>query len=154
MAEDLKATAKKNARTEASSAASSSVAPRRPSCRYGASCYRKNHHHLEDEAHPGDYDYKDPADEEDDVDDPEVDDRQECEYGTNCYRKNPQHRRDFKHTHKPNPRRRAKTKAAKVLDKDDEDGDYDSSFIDDDSVQDITDDEISEEEWVPSEDDD
>ncbi len=32
--------------------------PSRPSCPYGASCYRKNPQHLEDEAHPGDVDYK------------------------------------------------------------------------------------------------
>ena len=30
----------------------------RPSCSYGASCYRKNPQHKVDAAHPGDNDYK------------------------------------------------------------------------------------------------
>jgi aprataxin and PNK-like factor len=88
----------------------------------------------------------------DDPDDDD-DDRPECEYGVNCYRKNPQHRRDFKHTHKPNPKRRAKAKKQRK-DEDEEDDDYDSSFIDDDSMADISHDEESEDEYIPSDDDD
>ena len=35
---------------------------RRPSCAYGASCYRKNPAHRKDTAHPGDHDFKDITD--------------------------------------------------------------------------------------------
>jgi len=44
---DLKATAAKRV-------------PPRPSCNYGATCYRKNPKHKDEEAHPGDDDYQDP----------------------------------------------------------------------------------------------
>ncbi len=114
---DLKATANKN--TEE---------PKRKCCAYGASCYRKNPQHRLEEAHPGDDDYKSDDDEDDDVDDK----RPECEYGVNCYRKNPQHRKDYKHTAKPNPKRRAKTKAAN---KKKNKSDYDSGDEDDDSTK-------------------
>ena len=35
---------------------------KRPSCAFGASCYRKNTAHRKDAAHPGDHDFKDIAD--------------------------------------------------------------------------------------------
>ena len=35
---------------------------RRPSCSFGASCYRKNPAHRNDTAHPGDHDFKDDTD--------------------------------------------------------------------------------------------
>merc|ERR1719462_1039829 len=66
---------------------------KRPSCPFGASCYRKNPAHRQDHAHPGDRDFHQDSDEN--VDKPE------CEYGVDCYRKNPQHRKDFKHTVRP-----------------------------------------------------
>jgi len=136
LARDLKATAAKRV-------------PGRPHCPFGATCYRKNPIHREEEAHPGDEDYE--VDEvEPDVD--EDDNRPECEYGLNCYRKNPQHKRDFKHTRKPNPKRRAKQKKTAVDDEDHDD--YESSFIDDESVEDISHDEESEEEWIPTDDED
>jgi len=129
---------------------------RRSSCPFGSGCYRKNPQHRQDEAHPGDDDYKDPA-----AVDAEDEDKPECEYGTDCYRQNPQHRRDYRHTVKPRPPKRkaakkAKDKAAKKRKAagSDED-DYDSSFIDDDEElsdeRDLTSEE--EEEWKPEDDD-
>jgi len=86
------------------------------------------------------------------VDDEDDEGKPECEYGVDCYRKNPQHRQDFKHTRKPNPKRRAKAK--KVVDEDEDEDGYESSFIDDDSLKDISHDEESEDEYIPSDDDD
>jgi len=96
----------------------------RSSCLYGSSCYRKNPKHREDEAHPGDEDYRDPTEEESDDGD-----RPECEYGAECYRRNPQHRKDFSHSNKPQPKREAK-KGKKRQTKN-EDDEYESDFIND-----------------------
>jgi len=92
----------------------------RPVCSYGSGCYRKNPRHFEQESHPGDDDYQ--LDQQD-----EDDDRPECEYGMDCYRKNPDHRKQFKHTKKPQPKRRAKQA------KKNDDDEYESDFIDDES---------------------
>ena len=100
----------------------------RPSCSYGASCYRKNPVHRREEAHPGDDDYEEhPA-----VDlEENEEDKPECEYGLECYRKNPQHRRDYKHTRKAQPQRKAKVKKGGKKKKTEDDYDSDDSFIDD-----------------------
>ena len=87
----------------------------------------------------------------------DTEDKPECEYGLDCYRKNPQHRKDYKHSTRPRQaKRKAKDKAAKKKVKTDEDNeDYDSSFIDDDDdddLNDITDDEESVDEWTPDDD--
>ena len=75
----------------------------RTSCPYGPSCYRRNPEHFQEEAHPGDPDYKDPMTEEEEA--KEADGRPECEYGADCYRRNPEHRKQFKHTHRPGLRK-------------------------------------------------
>jgi hypothetical protein len=74
----------------------------RAACRYGAACYRKNPQHFQVEAHPGDADYAEPEEGGED------DKRPECEYGLGCYRKNPDHKRRYKHTRRPQPKRKAK----------------------------------------------
>ena len=51
----------KENRAEPEPVSSKPQKPARKSCPYGASCYRKNPVHRVDEAHPGDDDYKDPA---------------------------------------------------------------------------------------------
>ena len=104
------------------------VKPKRPSCGYGATCYRKNPAHRTEEAHPGDEDFRDPDQADDDEDD-EDDGRPECEYGRDCYRKNPEHRKDFKHSVRK--ARKAKVAAKKKGAARDAD-DYESDFIDDD----------------------
>jgi aprataxin and PNK-like factor len=116
--------------------------PKKPSCPYGSSCYRKNPAHRLEEAHPGDPDFVSPEEDKDD------DDRPECEFGTNCYRKNPAHRRDFKHTVKPQPKRKAKAPKKK-----NDDDDLDDSFIDDDDDSPV-DDTDDDENWKISSDDD
>jgi len=110
----------------------------RPSCPHGASCYRKNPIHFKEEAHPGDPDFKDPDEAASD------DERPECEFGTNCYRKNPDHKKNFKHSHKPQPKRRVKAKKKAQAD----DDDLDDSFIDDDSEESI-DDTDDDEDYEP-----
>jgi len=146
-------------------AAGATPAPpsRRSSCPFGSACYRKNPQHRQDEAHPGDDDFKDPVatvPQDDNADDNADDDRPECEYGTDCYRQNPQHRKDYRHTAKPRPaKRKAAAKAAAAKKKKKNAGsdaeDYDSSFIDDDEdlsdERDLTSEE--EEEWKPGDDD-
>ena len=100
--------------------------PKRPSCAYGGTCYRKNPAHRTEEAHPGDEDFRD-LDQADD-DDNEDDGRPECEYGRDCYRKNPEHRKDFRHSVRK--ARKAKVAAKKKETAKDAD-DYESDFIDD-----------------------
>jgi len=124
--------------------------PLRSSCMFGSSCYRKNPAHRVEEAHPGDDDYVDPAD--DHVAD-ENDDRPECEFGTACYRKNPDHKRQFKHCKQPQQKRRAKKeKKGKIAKKKKED-DYDSgdSFIDDEEEDNWSPpvDDSDDEDWTP-----
>jgi PBZ domain len=75
----------------------------RAACRYGAGCYRKNPRHFQLEAHPGDADYAEPEE-----GGGEDDKRPECEYGLKCYRKNPDHKKRYKHTRRPQPKRKAK----------------------------------------------
>merc|ERR1712180_303472 len=124
---------------------------KRPSCLYGKiGCTRKNPQHFSAEAHPGDDDYVEIAqssENEGDENNDDTEDKPECEYGLDCYRKNPQHRKDYKHSTRPRQaKRKAKDKAAKKKVKTDDDNeDYDSSFIDDDEddLNDITDDEES-----------
>ncbi|XP_059083025.1 aprataxin and PNK-like factor isoform X2 [Tigriopus californicus] len=144
-----------------------SATRRRKQCQFGSNCYRKNPQHRKELSHPGDRDYdSDPkvpkvSDSDDDSDNESDqtagsdDDRPECDFGKNCYRKNPQHRKEYKHTTNPRPKRKAKTAAAAKKGKPQGSGsEYDGSFIDDDSdVKDISHDETSEEEYVPSEDD-
>lgn len=112
-------------------------------CRFGGSCYRKNPAHFRDESHPGDDDYDQAADDED-----EDDGRPECEYGVDCYRKNPSHKRNYKHTHKPQPKRVVKQVKAKK--KDGEDDEYESDFIDDDEMDEPIDDTDEDENWAPN----
>lgn len=59
---------------------------RRPKCKYGDKCYRRNPEHKADYSHIGDPDYS------------TIDDREECPYGIKCYRKNPLHKAQFKHS--------------------------------------------------------
>merc|ERR1712059_15694 len=120
---------------------------KKPSCPFGASCYRKNPAHRQEAAHPGDPDYVDPDAEDEHVD--EDDERPECEYGMECYRKNPAHRKDFKHTKKPQLKRKAKAKVHKKK----EDDEFDDSFIDDDEDEPV-DDTDEDEDWHLSSDDD
>merc|ERR1712059_41914 len=120
---------------------------KKPSCPFGASCYRKNPAHRQEAAHPGDPDYVDPDAEDEHVN--EDDERPECEYGMECYRKNPAHRKDFKHTKKPQLKRKAKAKVHKKK----EDDEFDDSFIDDDEEEPV-DDTDEDEDWHLSSDDD
>ena len=114
----------------------------RPSCVFGSSCYRKNPVHRYDEAHPGDDDYRDVGElESEDVE------RPECEFGTECYRKNPDHRKQFKHSHKPQPRRTAKGKGNA---QGEDDSDSNDSFINDESDGwEPVDDTDEDEDWAP-----
>jgi len=114
----------------------------RPSCPYGASCYRKNPKHRDDLAHPEDDDYQESGPSPDDDSD-----KPECEYGTNCYRKNPQHWTDFKHSNKHQPKRKVKVKKPKTKKNEDE---YESDFINDDSDEwEPVDDSDDDADWNP-----
>ena len=116
-------------------AAGSSSGQKRSKCQFGGKCYRKNPQHKADFSHPGDSDFEEQSDADDD--------KPECEYGTDCYRKNPQHRKDFKHTKKVGNKKKGK----KELNEDEEllNDSYESSFIDDDDdsqpMDDLTDEE-------------
>lgn len=105
---------------DAESSPAPSKARVRTPCPYGKDCYRKNPLHFQECSHPGDTDYEEEEEEEED--------KPECPYGTDCYRKNPLHRKEYKHTKKPARRVAKKTPA----DEDDED-EYEDSFINDDS---------------------
>merc|ERR1719204_1004370 len=112
---------------------------KRPSCPFGASCYRKNPAHRQDHAHPGDRDFLQDSDENEN--------KPECEYGVDCYRKNPQHRKDFKHTVKPLPTRKAK-EATKKKSKDEDE--YESDLIDDEEDGwEPVDDSDDDADWAP-----
>ncbi|XP_076004251.1 aprataxin and PNK-like factor [Genypterus blacodes] len=96
--------------------------PHRTACPYGKECYRKNPVHFQECSHPGDSDYKD----EDEMDE---EGRPECPYGTSCYRKNPLHRKEYKHV-----KRSARTTRAVPADEEEDDEfEDDDSFIDDSS---------------------
>ena len=111
----------------------------RKPCPFGASCYRKNPVHRQEVAHPGDDDFIDDNEEENnDVED--ADDKPECEFGIDCYRKNPQHRKQFKHSVRPKRKRAAK--AVKKKAKNEDAYDSDDSFIND------------EDDWEPVDDSD
>ena len=73
---------------------------KRVACKYGESCYRTNPVHKTEYSHPGDDDYTESQEEEEENIVPD-DEKPECQYGTSCYRQNPQHKRDFKHTQPP-----------------------------------------------------
>lgn len=105
---------------DAESSPAPSKARVRTPCPYGKDCYRKNPLHFQECSHPGDTDYEEEEEEEED--------KPECPYGTDCYRKNPLHRKEYKHTKKPARHVAKKTPA----DEDDED-EYEDSFINDDS---------------------
>jgi len=110
----------------------------RPACEYGASCYRKNPVHFKQKSHPGDDDHRMNTE----VDD----DRPECEYGLDCFRRNPIHKKNFKHTHKPQPKRKAKAQTSQKKD----DDEYESDFIDDDEEDaESIDDTDEDEDWKP-----
>uniref|UniRef100_A0A672ZC95 PBZ-type domain-containing protein n=1 Tax=Sphaeramia orbicularis TaxID=375764 RepID=A0A672ZC95_9TELE len=79
-----------------SSSVSGTASSKRLPCPYGKDCYRKNPIHFQECSHPGDPDYK-----EEEEDEEEEADRPECPYGTDCYRKNPLHKKEFKHTKRP-----------------------------------------------------
>jgi len=119
----------------------------RPKCPFGEECYRKNPVHFQQESHPGDDDYADGG-EKVEEEGGQQDDRPECEYGVDCYRKNPEHKRDFKHSHRPQPKRKAKKKAAKKKATVDDD-EYESDFIDDDDFEEDVDDTDDDENWTP-----
>ena len=120
--------------------------PLKPSCPFGSSCYRKNPVHRQEEAHPGDDDYKGP----DEVSEEDDDDRPECEFGTECYRKNPIHIKQFKHSHKPQPKREAKVKVIKKKRTKDDDSESDDSFInDEEDGWEPVDDTDEDEDWAP-----
>jgi len=120
----------------------------RPSCAFGASCYRKNPAHRKDTAHPGDHDFKDITDQ-----DSGDDERPECEYGVECYRKNPQHRKDFKHSLRPQPTRKAKDATKKKTSKDGDE--YESDFIDDEEDGwEPVDDSDNDADWAPQHEED
>ncbi|CAF3476971.1 unnamed protein product [Rotaria sp. Silwood1] len=70
---------------------------RRPVCSYGASCYRKNPTHRTEQSHPGDSDYEDEKQTNNDSKDDNDIDKPICPYGKSCYRQNPQHKRDYTH---------------------------------------------------------
>lgn len=106
---------------DAESSPAPSKARVRTPCPYGKDCYRKNPLHFQECSHPGDTDYEEEEEEEEE-------DKPECPYGTDCYRKNPLHRKEYKHTKKPARHVAKKTPA----DEDDED-EYEDSFINDDS---------------------
>jgi len=126
----------------------SQATARRPSCAFGASCYRKNPAHRNDTAHPGDHDFKDITDQ-----DSGDDERPECEYGVECYRKNPQHRKDFKHSLRPQPTRKAKEATKKKTSKDVDE--YESDFIDDEEDGwEPVDDSDNDADWAPQQEDD
>ncbi|XP_005461356.1 aprataxin and PNK-like factor isoform X2 [Oreochromis niloticus] len=108
---------------DAESSPAPSKARVRTPCPYGKDCYRKNPLHFQECSHPGDTDYEEEEEEEE-----EEEDKPECPYGTDCYRKNPLHRKEYKHTKKPARHVAKKTPA----DEDDED-EYEDSFINDDS---------------------
>lgn len=104
---------------------------------------RKSTEHKNKFSHPGDPDYDTP------------DNRPECPYGVQCYRKNPQHKLDYKHTRsKRKPTQPATT--GSPLDLSDfedsmeesvDESDYDPSFIDDESIDELeSDDENDEDE--------
>ncbi|XP_041036509.1 aprataxin and PNK-like factor [Carcharodon carcharias] len=129
--------------------------PRRAPCMYGRNCYRKNPMHFQELSHPGDADYEDSMDEEED------DDKPECPFGTTCYRKNPQHKKEYKHTQPPEselrrPRRNVAQKGKRGLgDENDDDGepnqyDLNDSFIDDE--EDDLDPTDEDSDWEPSSD--
>ncbi|XP_035036090.1 aprataxin and PNK-like factor isoform X2 [Hippoglossus stenolepis] len=105
---------------------SSSVSARlRTPCPFGKDCYRKNPVHFQECSHPGDSDFE----EEEEENEEEVD-RPECPYGTDCYRKNPLHRKEYKHTKRA---ARSQTVPMKSPVDDEDEDEYDDSFIDDDS---------------------
>ncbi|XP_067900395.1 aprataxin and PNK-like factor isoform X2 [Heterodontus francisci] len=125
--------------------------PRRAPCMYGSNCYRKNPVHFQELSHPGDADYEDSTDGEED------DDRPECPFGTACYRKNLQHKKEYKHTQPPEselrrPKGKVVQKGKSGLDDESDDGEYDlnDSFIDDEEEDLDPTDEDSE--WEPSSD--
>ncbi|XP_030587872.1 aprataxin and PNK-like factor [Archocentrus centrarchus] len=110
----------------------------RTPCPYGKDCYRKNPLHFQECSHPGDSDYEE---EEEEADKPE------CPYGTDCYRKNPLHRKEYKHTKKP--ARTTRQVAKKAPDDEEDEDEYEDSFINDDS-EDVGDDS----DYVPPDSDD
>lgn len=63
----------------------------RVSCRFGIRCYRRNPMHRQEEAHPGDSDYRRP-----DYPTP-PDNTPPCPYGDLCYRRNPVHFQQYTH---------------------------------------------------------
>ncbi|XP_031618249.1 aprataxin and PNK-like factor [Contarinia nasturtii] len=64
---------------------------RRPCCRYGIRCYRRNPLHRADESHPGDLDYRLPE-----YPDPPLG-APPCPFLDRCYRRNPRHFQQFSH---------------------------------------------------------
>ena len=71
---------------------------RRIPCIYGQLCYRRanNVQHANEQSHPGDDDYWDPAVTE--LPSGEIDPRPHCNYGLLCYQKDQKHIRQFQHT--------------------------------------------------------
>lgn len=109
----------------------SATTTKRPQCPYGKDCYRKNPLHFQEESHPGDQDYEDLVQDQNSEQDS---DRPECPYGTDCYRKNPLHRKEFKHSKRPVRKVRGTTTKHRDLEEDEDDEDeYESSFIDSES---------------------
>lgn len=122
---------------------------KREKCPYGKFCYRKNPLHRQEAIHPGDPDWNDKENENDD-------EKPECPYGSDCYRKNPDHHKQYSHPKKTKTKKRRSSSFHNVFrsivhlftsgsDNDDEDDDddglpneydYNDSFINDDELQD------------------
>lgn len=128
-ASETRKTNQNNLPASSTSTATSTV---RTPCQYGKDCYRKNPLHFQECSHPGDPDYQEEEEKEDDKE------RPECPYGTDCYRKNPLHWKEYKHTKRPGaPPTRAVTKRNYRIDDDKEEDEdqYEDSFIDDESLE-------------------
>ncbi|XP_061736709.1 aprataxin and PNK-like factor isoform X2 [Nerophis ophidion] len=97
-----------------------SAETRRSPCPYGKDCYRKNPLHFRESSHPGDSDYEEEEQWE------EEEERPQCPYGADCYRKNPLHRKEYTHA-----RRAARSTRAPPRRMPDEDESEDSFIYDD-----------------------
>uniref|UniRef100_A0A8D8XHE7 Aprataxin and PNK-like factor n=1 Tax=Cacopsylla melanoneura TaxID=428564 RepID=A0A8D8XHE7_9HEMI len=82
---------------------------KRPKCKYGKQCYRKNPQHKIEFCHKGDTEYETSSSEESETDKPQ------CMYGSACFRKNSEHRKKFSHKQSPSVTRKRKkpTKGSK-----------------------------------------
>jgi len=120
-----------SSRTNSSITIGAKTSTKREKCPYGKFCYRKNPLHRQEAIHPGDPDWNDKENENDD-------EKPECPYGSDCYRKNPDHHKQYSHPKKTKTKKR---RSSDDDEEDDDDGlpneyDYNDSFINDDELQD------------------